>query len=627
MRRYAGLMILLTHLLVSVGYAQDVAITPSLPGAHADPHIACFDGTYYIYPTTDGIEGWGSSSFSCWSSTDLIHWKNEGVILDFQKDLSWADKRAWAPCIATKNGTYYFYFSAAQQIGVAVSDSPTGPFKDPLARPLVARGAYQCQTIDPMVFVDDDGSAYLYFGQGNCNVVRLNEDMISFDQDQVKRITPKGYNEGAFMLKRQGRYYLMWSSFDTRDPRYCVNYAVGASPMGPFTPAANNPILKQKGIVKAAGHHSVVQVPGQDQWYTAYHRFQIPNGNGYNREVCISPLRFDSDDSIVSVDVSEPVYAYLMTQDPETTEGENQQACSTTGVEEDWFLMTSHVKETDGLLFAVSPDGLKWQAVNNDRSMLKPTVGEVFRDPSVAQDEHGTYHLVWTIAWGCAKHKGFGYASSKDLIHWSDQRIVPVMENEPKTEMVWAPELFWDGEHGQWMIHWSSSVTGKFPETLHLFDGRANPRIYYSVTKDFKTFSPSKLLFNPDCLAIDSYLYQGPDNQYYVFFKADREAEPKRGIMMAKASAPDGPYVVNTAMITPPNEGWAEGPCATRVGETTRLYYAPPNSFGAFESTDMRHWTNICPRITPPGGYRHGTVIRITPAQAQRLLIHEYRHE
>lgn len=282
---------------------------PALPGPNADPHIACFDGTYYIYPTTDGIEGWGSSSFSCWSSRDLVQWKNEGVILDFKKDLAWANIRAWAPCIATKNGKYYFYYSAEQQIGVAVSGKPAGPFKDPLGKPLIPRGAFACQVIDPMVFVDDDGSAYLYFGQGNCNVVKLNDNMISFDPERVKRITPEGYNEGAFMIKRKGIYYLMWSSHDTRDPRYCVNYAKGPSPMGPFTPAANNPILKRKGIIKAAGHHSVVQVPGQEKWFIAYHRFQIPGGNGYNRETCIAPMHFDAAGDIRPVNVFQPVQA------------------------------------------------------------------------------------------------------------------------------------------------------------------------------------------------------------------------------------------------------------------------------------------------------------------------------
>ncbi len=292
--------------------------------------------------------------------------------------------------------------------------------------------------------------------------------------------------------------------------------------------------------------------------------------------------------------------------------------------ESDWFLMTSHVNEKAGLLLAVSPDGLTWQAVNDDRSVLKPTVGDVFRDPSIGCDASGTYHMVWTAAWNCDKYKAFGYASSKNLIHWSEQRLIPVMQHEAKTQMVWAPELFWDAVNQLWMVHWSSSVIDKFPETLHFYDGETNGRIYYTVTKDFQTFSPSNLLFNPNCLAIDSHLYRAMDDQYYVFYKADRDTEPKRGIMMAKAPTAFGPYAVNPTMITPANEGWAEGPCAITVNGTARLYYAPPDNFGAFESTDMQQWTNICSKITPPGGYRHGTVIRITPAQAERLLDHDY---
>lgn len=293
---------------------------------------------------------------------------------------------------------------------------------------------------------------------------------------------------------------------------------------------------------------------------------------------------------------------------------------------DEWFLMTSHREpsQSDGLHLAVSPDGLKWHVVNDDQSVLKPTIGEVFRDPSIAKDQSGTYHLVWTIAWGCAQYKGIGYASSADLIHWSDQRIIPVMENEAKAEFVWAPELFWDGKNETWMIHWSSSVTGKFPETLSLFNGRSNPRIYYTLTKDFQTFTPSRLLFNADCLAIDSYVFFGLDKQYYVFFKADRRQEPKRGILMAAAPRPEGPYTVDPNMITAPDEGWAEGPCALQIGDKVRLYYACSNYSSAYESTDMKHWTNIRRDIAPPGGYRHGTVIGISAVEANRLLSHKY---
>ena len=285
------------------------ALPPALPGPNADPHIAAYGDTYYLYPTTDGIEGWGAKSFSAWSSKDLKTWKNEGVILDLPRDLTWANRNAWAPAMATKNGKYYFYYTAAQSVGVAVGDSPTGPFKDPLGKPLVAKDAYRGQAIDPMVLVDDDGSAYLYWGQGQCHVVKLNADLTSYDPATVIEFKPEGYNEGPFVLKRRGKYYLMWSEYDTRDPRYSVAYATSNSPLGPWVKASGPPVLHGRGPVKGAGHHSVVQVPGTDQWFIAYHRFIIPGGDGFNRETCVSPMRFDAAGNILPVNVFEPVKA------------------------------------------------------------------------------------------------------------------------------------------------------------------------------------------------------------------------------------------------------------------------------------------------------------------------------
>jgi beta-xylosidase len=286
---------------------KDLTVAPAavLTGAFADPHISAAGGKYYIYPTTDGTVGWASTSFSCWSSADMVHWDNEGVILDLPKNLKWAASRAWAPAIAEKNGKYYFYYSANVNIGVAVADKPTGPFVDPLGKPLVSKGAVKGQVIDPMVFTDDDGSAYLYFGQGACNIVKLHPDMISYNPQDMVSIKPEGYNEGPFVFKRNKKYYLMWSEHDTRDPRYCVAYATADSPMGPFVKASGEPVLKGSGVVQGAGHHSVVQVPGKDEWYIAYHRFIIPGGNGYNRETCISPMRFDTQGNILPVDVFE----------------------------------------------------------------------------------------------------------------------------------------------------------------------------------------------------------------------------------------------------------------------------------------------------------------------------------
>ena len=278
------------------------APAPALAGFNVDPHIAVFGDEYFIYPTSDGHDGWGSTSFSCHSSKDLRHWQSHGVILDLPRNLGWAHKYAWAPAIATKNGKYYFYVSANKNIGVVVADKPEGPYKDPLGKPLIAHGEYKHQMIDPMAFVDDDGRAYIYFGSGKCYVAPLNDDMISLKEKAVD-ITPPGFREGAFMIKRKGTYYLMWSENDTRDPQYCVSYGTSKSPTGPFTKAKNNPVLKGKGAVKGAGHHSVVKVPAKDKYYIAYHRFSIPDGTGFKRETCIGDLNFNTDGTIAPVDV------------------------------------------------------------------------------------------------------------------------------------------------------------------------------------------------------------------------------------------------------------------------------------------------------------------------------------
>jgi beta-xylosidase len=279
----------------------------ALPGVYADPNITAFGKKFYIYPTTDGTVGWMSTYFTCWSSDDLVNWKNEGVILNLPKDLTWAKERAWAPAIAKKNNKYYFYYSADVNIGVAVSDKPTGPFKDPIDKPLIKRGSLRGQMIDPMVLVDDDGSAYMYWGQGQCHAVKLNNDMVSCDTSKIINFKPEGYNEGPFVIKRKGIYYLMWSEYDTRDPRYSIAYATSKSPLGPFIKASGQPVLHGKGVVKGAGHHSVVNVPGTDQWFIAYHRFKIPGGDGYNRETCVSPMYFDKEGKILPVNVFEKV--------------------------------------------------------------------------------------------------------------------------------------------------------------------------------------------------------------------------------------------------------------------------------------------------------------------------------
>jgi len=292
---------------------------PVIPGYYADPDILYAEktGKFYIYPTSDGYNNWSGNYFKTFSSADLVSWKDEGVILDLPKDVSWAKKNAWAPCIIEKkvNGSYkyFYYFTAGQKIGVATSDNPEGPFKDS-GKPLIDKfpeGIKSGQQIDPDVFSDPKtGKTYLYWGNGYMAGAELNEDMISLKPGTTKIITPKDdFREGTYVIFRKGVYYFMWSESDTRNPNYTVHYGTSDSALGEISVPENNVVIAKnpKAGIYGPGHHSVVQLPGTDEWYLVYHRFNYPGGismgdaAGYNRELCIDRLEFNEDGSIKEV--------------------------------------------------------------------------------------------------------------------------------------------------------------------------------------------------------------------------------------------------------------------------------------------------------------------------------------
>ncbi|MEU9733564.1 family 43 glycosylhydrolase [Streptomyces sp. NPDC048002] len=280
--------------------------SPVLPGLTADPDVRHLDGAYWVYPTTDGFPGWGGTRFSAYSSADLVHWTGHGVVLDLGRDVTWADRHAWAPAIAERDGRYYLYFCAEQQIGVAVADSPAGPFTDALGEPLVARDAYPGQMIDPAVFTDADGTSYFYWGNTHGYVVPLHADMVSFDPALVREITPENFREAFFVIERHGTYYLMWSEDDTRSEDYHVAYATGPSPLGPWTERGTILSKRPEYGILGTGHHAVVNAPGTDDWYIVYHRFALdgpgrPGGDGTHRETTVDRLRFAADGTIVPV--------------------------------------------------------------------------------------------------------------------------------------------------------------------------------------------------------------------------------------------------------------------------------------------------------------------------------------
>ena len=296
-----------------------VANNPVVEGYYADPEIIYSekDKKYYLYPTSDGFDGWSGTYFKTFSSEDLVNWTDEGVILDLEKDVEWTSRNAWAPTMIEKKidgeYKYFYYFTAGQQVGVAVSDSPKGPFKDSGA-PLISekpRGINGGQNIDPDIFEDPQtGKNYLYWGNGFLAVVELNDDMTTIKSKEPIVLTPDNtFREGAEIFFRNGKYYFMWAEDDTRSPNYKVRYATADSPLGPLSIPENN-IVIQKDVEKeilATGHNSVIQVPGKDEWYLVYHRFTRPKGEamggaaGFHREVSIDSLTFNEDGSIIEV--------------------------------------------------------------------------------------------------------------------------------------------------------------------------------------------------------------------------------------------------------------------------------------------------------------------------------------
>jgi beta-xylosidase len=274
-------------------------------------------GKYYIYTTSDGCDGWSGTYFKTFSSDDLLNWTDEGIILNLKSDVSWADRNAWAPCIIEKKikreYKYYYYFTAAQKIGVAVADHPTGPFVDS-GKALIdfkPEGINRGQEIDPEVFFDPKSKKnYLYWGNGYLAVAELNKDMVSIKKESLRVITPdRTFREGATVFYRKGLYYFLWSENDTRDPDYRVRYGTSKSPLGPIEIPKDNLVIAKdpEAGIYGTGHNSVLQIPGKDEWYIVYHRFKWPAGihmgraAGFHREVCIDKMEFGAEGSLLPV--------------------------------------------------------------------------------------------------------------------------------------------------------------------------------------------------------------------------------------------------------------------------------------------------------------------------------------
>jgi hypothetical protein len=286
----------------------------------------------------------------------------------------------------------------------------------------------------------------------------------------------------------------------------------------------------------------------------------------------------------------------------------------------DIVYMFSYFKNNgqDGLHLAYSYDGYSFTALKHDSTFLKPIISKdkLMRDPCIIRGADNLFHMVWTVSWA---DRGIGYTSSPDLIHWSEQQYIPVMAREDSAKNCWAPEITYDVKKSHYMIYWATTIPGRFAAGDTAGDGKYNQRIYYVITKDFKNFSQTKLLYNHDFNVIDASIQQN-GKQWLMFLKDETRRPPQKNIRIATSKQLTKNYNNASAPIT--GNYWAEGPTAIKIGKNWIVYFDKytEHKYGAVTSTDLVHWTDISDKLSFPKGTRHGSIFTITMTEFQSFF-------
>ena len=274
--------------------------------------------------------------------------------------------------------------------------------------------------------------------------------------------------------------------------------------------------------------------------------------------------------------------------------------------QQEWVFAYFREPGTQGISLAMSHDGYHFTPLNEDQPWIKPQQpGEIMRDVFITRGPDRKFHMVWTWGW---HGNSLGYAESLDLIHWSPQKQIPIMQDYPETRNVWAPEIYWDARRREWLVIWSSSMNGS----------DAGNRIYSSLTADFQQFSKPSVFFDPGYVVIDATMFHGAKNWYLVF--KDQTPDPLRyQVRYATAPTVEGPW----EHIAPPlTESWSEGPSVLHVRNEFIVYYdhyRAPARYEGVESTDWRHWESIDDRMSLPDHCKHGSFFEVTREEARRL--------
>lgn len=281
--------------------------------------------------------------------------------------------------------------------------------------------------------------------------------------------------------------------------------------------------------------------------------------------------------------------------------------------------------ETSGMWMAVSRDGLDWKIVNDNKVAFERPFGSVFRDPAISQGPDGIYHLVWTTDWDGST--GIGYARSTDLIHWEEPRQIDLMGSVPGTVNVWAPELFHDKDNQRWLIYWSSSVKGRYPETAIENRPRVNNRLYGAFTTDFKTTTGPKILFDAH-IVNDTRIFNAESGHGKFGMVTKHITKPGRQAKLyltysENLAGPYRPTEAGFAYISDPYQ-FCEGPAVIKIGDWFHCYFDLSREHRMAckrsKTLDAKDWQDVTGQLTFPEDVKHGDIIRIPMAIYKQLL-------
>ena len=601
-----------------------------------DP-AAVVDGEWlYLFTGHDepDARGYRMKDWGAVRTKDMETWEDLGTVMDTSV-FKWAHQgdRAWASQ-AVKRGDRWYWYVAVQKagggdcIGVATAEQPEGPWKDPIGKPLwgPVPGA-----IDPSVFVEENGDAWLFWGncyaQPACWYAKLKDSMVELDeepqpvpgQDDPAAFGPlfqrrqgaaarhrrpvSGFEEAPWIYKVGDTYYLEYAA---NFPEHWA-YSTAKSIRGPWTYGG-----KIMDCAEGTGTIHGGSVFFKGEWYLVYHNATLEGGAGCRRSACIERYARNADGSIPLVKATKKGVAaseekaYLFAYFSDNAHGGRR-------------------GEAAGLHLACSFDGLEWAALNDDRPFLVPELGRdrLMRDPSICRGPDGIFHLVWTTSW---HDRMIGYASSRDLVHWSEQQAIPVMADEPAARNCWAPEVTYNPDDGLFYIYWATTIPGRHSPipAMDVKEKGLNHRIYLTTTKDFKTFSRTRLWFNPAFSAIDAACVRDEKNgDWIMVVKNENHTPVEKNIRVTRTRDLAGGFSTDVSPKISPD--WVEGPSPLFVGDTLYVYidFYGKHGYGAVRSDDHGKTWSLVPddRLKLPKGMRHGTAFAVEKGIVDALLL------